>query len=211
LIDSLVCRLDRPVQTRLGTVFPWLRLSGAGANVAGYVVRATSTTGTRQAKLLGLSRDATSRVLDCSGYFEPAAGVKADHDGSVHKLDGISKDFLVAEGAIGTAKKVRLRYELTDAAADIPLITGYVGKGTRVANTTQWGAFNWGAAAWADSSLDEWEQMAGQALASSGRVPFVYRVVAAGRFLRFRFQSVNAAAKLALRSFEVDVRKTIKR
>lgn len=211
LVDFLVCRLDRPVQTRLGMVFPWMRLSGAGAAVTALAVRARGGTGERQAKLFAAMRASGSRVLDCSGFFEPAAGVKVDHDGSVHVLDAITKDYAPGAGAEVTVKKVRLRSEMSDAASDGPLITGYVSKGARLAAGPQWGAFTWGSGSWTDSSNEEWTQMSGQAPAGPGREPFVYRTVMAARYLRFRFRSVNAAAKLAVRSWDADIRKTIKR
>jgi hypothetical protein len=108
-------------------------------------------------------------------------------------------------------KKLRLRYELYDAASDAPTILAYGSKGTAVSGGSLWGSFLWNALAWFDATLTEFALMRGAAPVSTGRAPFVFRTLLASRLVRFRFRSSGPAARLSVRSFDADVRKTIKR
>lgn len=200
LVEVLVCRLDRPQNTTIGVVFPWTWLTGSGVNVVGYSVRS----GTGQLpKLLGAGLQTSARVLDCSGYFEPSAGVKQDHDGTNFEYDLTTRDYTPDRLNVDAlVRKLRLRYEMFDAASDNPTITAFYSVGRQQPQTGgNWGE-NWGTLIWSDALTDE-VQMAGQAREDDGRTPYNWAVNKRARFIRFRFRSSAPVAKLVVRNLEL--------
>lgn len=204
VVDLLVCRLDRPAKVREQTFFPWSWFRGHGGNVAALSARVPSVAG-RQPQLLAAGRK-DGRVVKLTGVFEPTAARKADADGSVHWLLIESRDYASGAGNLNTVRRLRVRYELVDAAADNPVLRASYSVGSVVNPGAQWAAFNWGAGLWSDSSLAEFSQLAGVAPEDSGRNPYTWHFVASTRFVRWRLASTDPAARLILRSAELHVR-----
>lgn len=204
VLDLMVCRLDRPTRTPLGDVFPWSHVTGHGGNVIAMAQRAGSNT--RQPFLWGASQHTKSRVLDCSGFFEPAAGVKADADGTVFVWDVITRDYATGSLNVNTVRKLRVRYELVDAGTDDPVIAAYVGLGPGEAGGAEWGVSEWGLADWTDSTLGDYAPLDGTAPEDYGRNPWSWRVNKRARYVSYRLRCEDAAQKLVLRSVESFVR-----
>lgn len=204
VVDQLVCRLDRPVKARGQVFFPWSWFRGHGGNVTALTSRVASTAA-RQPELLGAGRG-DGRVLKLTGVFEPTAARKADADATVHRWMVEGRDYATGDGNLNTVRRLRVRYELTDAGSDNPLIRAYYSVGAPEATGSQWGAFLWGTGLWSDASLAEFVQLEGAAPEDAGRSPYVWHFVARTRFIRWRLESTDPAAILILRSTEVQVR-----
>jgi hypothetical protein len=205
--DVLVCRLNRTVEAVIGVVFPWTRLDGFGGNVSAFAVRIGTTT--RQPQLLGASRAAAGRVLKCGTFFEPAAAVKNDADGTTHQFDVVTRDFATGDPTrFGShlVRRLRLRYELIDADADNPTIQAYFSKGTLQQGVSLWGSLTWGTGLWTDETGAEFRQMQGSAPEDDGRRPFAWGLQAQTRHIRYRLISSDPAASLVLRSLESLIR-----
>lgn len=204
VVDLLVCRLDRPVKVRGRVFFPWSWFRGHGGNVAALAPRVPSTAA-RQPELLGAGRG-DGRVLKLTGVFEPTAARKADADATVHRWLVEGRDYATGPGNLNTVRRLRARYELTDAASDNPVIRAYYSIGAEETPGTQWGSFNWGTGTWSDAALAEFVQLADVAPEDAGRAPFTWHFTKNARFIRWRLESTDPAAKLVLRSTEVYVR-----
>jgi hypothetical protein len=109
---TLMCRLT---QTRSGPPFAWTRLAGGDAQVAGYAER------TATPSLLAASTQSSSRVLDCTSFFAPAAGVKLDADGSTRQAVWESREFALNDMPT-TVRRVRVWYELTNPGSGTPTV-----------------------------------------------------------------------------------------
>ena len=210
-VDTMVCHLDRPTNTSAGKIWPWVFLTGHAANVTAVATRVAHGS-QRSPALLGAGTD--RRVLDLSGMFEPAAAVKNDADGTTHALIVETRDYRTSlSGALNRnlARKLRARYELVDAASDNPTIRAYVSTGRATATTQSlWGTMVWGTDAWGDSSLDLFEPLGGLAPEADIRAPWTWVVNRKSEFVRFRLETVGAAASCSLRSIDVAVRQSRK-
>jgi hypothetical protein len=122
VVDLLVCRLDRPAKVRNRTFFPWSWFRGHGGNVTA-LTQQVSAGDARQPELLAAGRG-DGRVLKLTGVFEPALVRAVDADGTTHRWLLESRDFATGRGNVNTARRVRARYELADAAAS-PLADVY--------------------------------------------------------------------------------------
>lgn len=112
-VDTLVCKF---VATRTGPGFVWSRLRGTDAQVSSFAERSTSPP-----LLLAGSLAASSRVLDCTGFFAPAGAVKNDADGSGRQSVWESREFSPQDTPT-SFRRVRVWYELSDAASDNPTV-----------------------------------------------------------------------------------------
>lgn len=112
-VDTLVCRLS---QTRSGPPFAWSRLRGKDAQVNGFAERSSSNP-----VLLGAEQASSSRVLDCTAFFSPAGSNKLDADGSTRQAVWESREFALSDMPT-TVRRVRVWYELIDAASDNPTV-----------------------------------------------------------------------------------------
>lgn len=207
VVDLLVCRLNRAIETGMGDAFPWTRFDGHGGNVAAFAVRIGLAA--RQPLLLGASRAAASRVLDCSAFFEPAAAVKNDADGSTHQFDLVTRDYPTGDPASlvrNLVRRLRCRYELIAAPGDDPTLLAYYSVGTLEGDVSLWGTFLWGTDPWSDIAGAEFVQLPNQAPADDGRRPFAWRLQARTRIVRYRLISTDPAARLVIRSLESVVR-----
>lgn len=208
--DFLVCRLDRPLDTDIGRVYSWTRVVGQASQLAGLDVRVTSAT--RTPALLGAGLTSAARVTNLSSFFEPAAAVKNDADGTTHQALVETRDYPTNEKSLNLnhVRRLRLRYELVDAASDGPSITTYFSTGQAGQSLTSWGQFNWGGATWMDSTLGPFTLLSGAAPASDGTTPFVWLFTKRTRFIRARLVSSNPAASLTVRSVEWFLRQSMR-
>lgn len=202
VIDMLVCRLDRPAETRLGIVFPWTYQRGAGGNLTAVAARVGSTV--RQPELYGADRSAGSRVVKIAPFTPD--GPRVDHDGSAINWEIVLRD--VATGSLNTnmVKKVRVRYELIDTVAVATLQAYY---GTDLRSGTLWGQFKWGQAVWTSAALAGFAQLTNpstDAPEDGGSSPFVWVVNRDVRYFRLRLASTSPASRFVLRSVELFVR-----
>jgi hypothetical protein len=212
VIDTLVCRLDRPAGRWRGraylTSYPWSRLSGHGAKVLAYIARNQQTA---RPDMFGGS-SASARLLQLR-YTEPSSATKLEADGSRILYTLETRDYRVqGDEGKGTVRRCRLRYELTDAATDDPHIGGYASMGAAPTGGAVYDTALYDAATYTDGSLTAYKAMQGSAPEDDGRAPFTFHPGDApgsgfmpggmrGRFVRFRFQSSDPAAKLVLREW----------
>jgi hypothetical protein len=201
VMDLLVCRLDRPSRSRIGTIFPWTQLQGAGARVT--ALAAKSGVGVRRPTLLGACRDAPSRVVAFGAFT--ADGKADDHDGSTFPWEIVMRD--IATGGqlnLNHVGRLRCRYELVsaDAVADVQAFYATDAR----PDVARWNSFNWGETAWADTVEGSFAQLTGDGPESAGDVPFVWPVNKKARYIRIRLKSGDQATRFVLRSVELFVR-----
>lgn len=173
-VDTLVCRLDTGA---------WGRMDGYSGQCVAFARRVTKDT-TRTQRLFGVH---SSRLVDCTGWFAPAAGNKSEADGSTHNLQVTLRT--VNRSVVGeTLRKTRVRYELDDAASDNPTLTAEVAVGRPGSAFTG---------------------LAGSAPENAGQAPHVWsKVNKKGSEFRMRLTSVGPSASLVLRSVEYAFRPT---
>jgi hypothetical protein len=203
VVDLLVCRLDRPTRSRLGTIFPWSHAGGHGGAVTALAQRVGGQGAARQPDLLAAGQD--GRVLSLARFFTPDGDVKVDADGSAVEALLETRDYATGPGNLNQAKRLKVRYELEDAASDAPVITARMSKGAPQPGIPFWGLVDWGLFDWTDPRLAEYVTLVGDAPVSTGRDPFVWSFAARTRFIRFRLECVDPTAKLVVRSIQVGV------
>lgn len=210
--DLLVCRLDRPVNSPIGRVYPWTRFAGHAAQCCAFTVRVGAGTDARQPALLGASRDDDAKVVDLSATFTPTGVNKDDADGSPPEWRVITRDYQTGRSQNkNLVRRIRLRYGLEDAASDNPTIQAYIATGEPVETGTFWGLADWGVDDWSDSTLGEFTQLSGSADETLVD-PFVWGPSAFSdggsrtRFFRVRLQGTNASSRAVVRSIELFIR-----
>ena len=206
VVETLVCRVDRMVNTRFGAVWPWSRWTGHAGSCSALVAHVGGVAASRTPDLYGASTAEGSRVVKLGGCWEPAAARKADADASVAQWAVETRDTATGTGEFNHVRRCRLGYELGDAASDDPTISGYYSKGSAVPGTALWDAVDWDEFSWADGALAEFTQLPGEAPEEEGRTPWTWPLTARTRFIRGRFSSSDPCSELRLRSVEWSVR-----
>jgi hypothetical protein len=212
VIDTLVCRVDRPAGRWRGrafvTSYPWTRFSGHGANVLVFVARSHPSV---RPDLFGGSA-AAARLLQLR-YTEPSSATKLEADGSRFTFTVEGRDQKVQrDGNKSTVRRCRLRYELVDAAADAPRIAGFASIGAAASGLAAYDLALYDTGVYAAGETAAYVAMQGSAPPDDGRVPFTFTPGAApgggympggmrGRYIRFRWQSSDPVAKLVLREW----------
>lgn len=171
-IDTLVCRLNGG---------GWTRWVGDAATSGWMTVRGSS--GTARAPQLFSAYD--NRIQNLTGCFSPVASNRNDADGSTHQFEVTTRDYTTSGLRSSLVKKVRLGYELVDAAADNPTI------GVQYA-TAQ------------DPTLVPLSGTAGEAAGQAAQMFLVN--TARSRFVRFTIYSFSAAARMSVKCLEVFTR-----
>lgn len=201
--DLLVCRLDRPIKDRGQQIFPWSRLDGDAGETRAFAVR--NSLGARKPLLLGAQGREPSRIVDCTGFFEPSFENAADADGSVHQLDIVTRDFETGSGTINVVREFVLRYELAGQGEPVLKISraaGAVEAGYALWDHAQWDHFNWAA----EESSATFVSLENDApVSDEGRI-HKCPVNKRQRYARFRIRSYGPAAYCALRSVSLRVR-----
>lgn len=203
VVDLLVCRLDRPTETRLGVVFPWSHMAGHGGAVAALAQRVGGQGQARSPDLLAAGHD--GRVLSLARFFSPAGDVKTDADGSARASLIETRDYATGSGNLNQAKRLQVRYELADAASDGPVLRARFSKGAAQPGIPYWGLVDWGGFDWTDPRLAEYAALGIEAPVSTGRDPFTWSFAARTRTIRFRLECSDPNAKLVVRSIYVGV------
>lgn len=175
VVDTLVCRIDRPVRIDGQTVRPWTHLKGYGAQVPVVAVARR----TPDERLLG---GGDHKLMELK-WFQPSAASTVDADGSAHAWDITTRDYATGGLNLNTVLRMRATYEL--AGADDPTISAFVGVGH-------------------DPSEVLTEQLVGEApVDEDGLVPHSWPVVRRCRHVRFRLVCEDAVERLRLQAVEV--------
>lgn len=204
LADMLVCRLDRPVsRTRLGTVFPWTQLAGAGAEV-GQLHQRVEPNGGRP-RLLAGTLGAAARVADLSLFFDPSDASKTDADGSAIAPVVEGRDVTTGDGNENHVRRLEVLYEMEGTGAQM---RAWYSKGEAAADLPRWGTMTWGEDSWGDSSLGEYAPLPESGGESSGRDPhtWLFPRAARTRRIRSRLEVAGTAARVRLRSVTYHIR-----
>lgn len=180
VIDVLVGRLDG-VDSRGNQRVAWTRWAGH-AGASNCFAQRTTSSGTPS-----LISTKGQRTLDVSGGFVPAAAIKNDADGTTHQLTLITRDLAVHASLKTFWKKIRLRSEVSDAAADNPTVTAEYS---------------------ITPAAPVFTALAGSAPESDGTVPYSWLAGKKSQAIRFRLKTVGPCASAVIRSLEVFYRRT---
>lgn len=202
--DTRVCRLDRPTKDRGQTIYPWCHMTGDGGETAAYTVRTSADP--QEPELLGAQAREPSRVIDCSGYFDPSGVIKRDADGSAFYLDIVTRDYETGSGTENVVRSVRPRYELVGAASDEPLLQVSYSTSTVQAEGFLLGTDVLNVGVLGGEGGSGSFTPAGSAGPSDGRKPARFRVNKRARYIRFRLKTLNPVARCTLRSLELSTR-----
>lgn len=202
-VKTLVCRLDRPVDTRFGRVFPWTHFEEQGGAITAF---ASGPDGV----LYGAEAGATSRVVRLP-YFDPSSAVKADASGSAPSFYVTMADRITGSGQPNTVVGVEVGYEMADAATDDPQMIASYSTGRRSAAGTTWGSFVWGEEPWSsggDDTMDPYgtDDYDTAPEDSTGETPFTFREAVRCRRFRLRIEATRPSARLALRYVRLLIR-----
>lgn len=207
-LELLVCRLDRPVNTGKGNLWPWTRFEGHAGSVRCLATR-TATGEARAPKLLAGAP--SGRLLDLSSTFEPSASVKQDADATTHNLELETRDFRTGRpGTRNTVTRARLRYSL-DGTSDSPTLALSYSNGSEDtdASVPLWDTVDWDEFEWAGDALVEFINAPGQAPEDDGRTPYVWSGWGCrGEFFRARIVSSGPIATLTLHELQLAVRQS---
>jgi hypothetical protein len=177
-VDTLVCRLE---PTHNGTAFGWSQPSGFGAKVTAYAERPSSPP-----VLLGASAQTSSRVLDCTGYFSPAAAVKNDADATTHPFQLVTRNIPTGGNVKNRVDYLKVKYLLTADGGDAPRMTMEA---------------NPDGAGWQTLTLGGGTPTAGP---NDGYTEVYWNVRLAARFIRFRL-TLTAATAIQVKPSSIQV------
>jgi hypothetical protein len=205
--DCYVCRLDAPTRFRGQRNFPWARLSGDAGETSAFAVR--SSTGAREPRLLGAQTREPSRVVDCSGFFEPTASNATDADGSSKGLELITRDIPTGSGTINVVRDLVTRYELValEPGPEQPLLKFYASSGDLIEGGAAWDEVNWDEFNWgADDNSAVFTSLECDAPAETEREIHKCRVNKKFRYARFLIRRTGQASFCGIRELNIRVR-----
>jgi hypothetical protein len=199
--DFLVCRFHRQDRDhKRSSIFAWTHFKGTLPGVL--AVRSATTTNDQL--LLGGTTDSSSRVINCSSYFEPEAARKNDADGSSHEWAVITRDYETGNLTLNVIRKLVTRYVLEDADGDNPELQMAWSDGT-AGSAANWGEGNWNEFNWA-SNLATYFNLSPNGPEATDTEVHKQRVNQRLRYIRFRVRNTQPAAVIILRSQELRVR-----
>ena len=202
-VETLVCRLDRSVQTRLGVIYPWSRIDNAGLTAVVNRVEAD-----RSVTLIGGTQD--GRVVRCP-FFEPSAENKMDADGSWFRWETVTRDYATGKRNENKVRGLEVRYEMEDAENDNPEIVAAIGTGVRADEA----AARWDEAVWDEDDFgeetkgdfaEEFAGLEGAAPESDGTITHYFPVNERRRFARIALNTTGPVARLVLRELALHIR-----
>lgn len=182
-VDTLVCRLDRPVRTSAGTIRPWSHFSGLP-------VRAFCRQETAGAAPKLLVASTGNKILRAR-YFEPAAVDNTDN-GTVFNGQIVTRDYPTGNGNQNLVRGLDVDYDLTDSASYNPTLTA------EFATTHPVETASYTSAGTAGSKGSD--QLMIRQFDNPPR----------SRYVRFRIRSVGRLSSLLIRSLNVWVRGSTK-
>jgi hypothetical protein len=202
--DCLVCRVDRPISDRRQRIYPWSRFDGDAGETRAFAVR--NTIGPREPFLLGAQARTPSRIVDCSGFFEPSTENEADADGSVHELDIITRDIETGGGTENVVRELVVRRELVGDQG--PVLKVYRSAGsTDAGGDGVWDEATWDVSSWApEESSVSFTSLESDIPVGDERHIHKCPVNKRQRYARFRLRSVGPASYCAIRSLALRVR-----
>jgi hypothetical protein len=201
--DLIVCRLDRPISDRSQRIFPWSRFDSDAGQTKAFAVR--NTIGSRLPLLLGAQGSEPSRIVDCSGFFEPSRENATDADGSVHQLDMVTRDYETGGGTENVVRDFVLRYELVgqeEPVLKVSRAAGAIEAGYALWDQALWDEFNWAA----EESAASFVSLERDAPVSDERQIHICPVNKRMRYARFRIRSYGPAAYCGVRSVALRIR-----
>jgi hypothetical protein len=201
--DLFVCRLDRPTRMRRQRGFPWSRFTGDGGEIAAFAVRASAET--IQPKLLGAQARSTSRIVDCTHYFEPDEAHAADADGTPHIFDLIGRDMATGGETENVVRGTQIRYEMVEAPGGEPVMRVMWSDGSLDGGQAEWDEFDWDAFDWVATGA-VFHAIDRKGPPSDGRRPENFRINQRMRYARIRVMTEGPAASFALRALALNVR-----
>lgn len=201
--DLFVCRLDRPTRMRRQRGFPWSRFTGDGGEIAAFAVRASAEA--IQPKLLGAQARESSRVVDCTHYFEPDEAHAVDADGTAHVFDLISRDMATGGDTENVVREARIRYELREAPGGEAVLKVAWSDGSLYGGSAVWDEAVWDEFEWAGDGA-VFRTVGRDGPPSDGRKPERFRINKRLRYARLRVMTDGPAASFALRQIAADVR-----
>lgn len=196
-----VCRVDRPTLVRSQTVYPWSQLTGDGGLVSCFFRRVSADP--QQPQLVATQASEPSRLLDCTGFFEPTRAIEKDADSSVPGLELITRAYETGGSTVNRIRALVPLYELFTGSEE-PRLQFSVNDGSSKSTGARWGSVRWGAFKWGGSS-GSWEPI-GELGPSDGRDPGRLPVNKKARHVRFRIRSIGATPLFALRSLTMTIR-----
>lgn len=184
-----VCRLDRPVQDSEGnTIYPWTTFDFP-VNINCFAVRRWDD---GSLALLAGQSASPSRILDCSGFFNPSATVKADANGTAHQATWVGRAIPTGNGTLNSVRKCYINAQIIDAASDNPTMEVYY--------TTDIGAYGVTSPSFTDiGTIPE----------TPGIAPWKFKVGQFVRSIQFKTVTSGAAQLINLKGYEVRIRPSL--
>ena len=206
--DLLVCRLDRVVESRDLTSYPWSRLGGSGGTLSALAVRHLISA--VEPKLFGAENQSTARVVDCTGFFAPDDSNTTDADATVHEWWLVSRDYETGGMTVNMVRWLKSTYELVGTGAVIDFDYGF---GYRNAIGYNWDEWDWAEAVaaendlfWAEDDEDEYLPLNCAAPPDTGGGAHRCRVNQPTRHIRIRARNSTPCSRLRMKSLELAVR-----
>jgi hypothetical protein len=200
--EMLVCRLDRAANTRLGTVFPWVRWTGYAGELAALATRVGAQGVSRQPILLAGPNVTNPRLADVSSAFTPDLPYQKDADGTAHALSVTTRDFDL-NVVPDFVRRMHLRYVLVGLPSDTPAVRAYYSAASArtTTQTSLWDQMLWDQDVWATTEGDDERGLSdpGDAPVSDGTRQWTWNVGADASFIRFRVESQGAPSRLTVR------------
>lgn len=214
VIDTLVCRLDRPTRTAIGVIYPWVQFEhGTGYDIRAYVQRIDLAPAGVQSFGPRLWGAAANGSVVQTEYFQPYDSYAQDgHQDFPGEI--ITRDFTTGRNNKNQVRSLDFFYELFDVHEDVdPTISAEWSTGERRTDIPDWDAFTWGPGEFADPNAVIWTAMDDEAPEyTDGTDPHKFRLSARGRYIRFRFRfpGREISSKHSVKGLRVWVRQSTK-
>lgn len=206
VVDHLVCRLDRPQDSHIGTVFPWSWWDGHAADTVALATR-ISGTASRSPKLLAASHS-TGRIMDLTSAFDPADANASEADGADIEWQVELRDYATGSGNLNHARRLKIRYELVTPTGAVlqPVIVALLGLAGSDPDAALYDEAVYDTDVYAEEFAGEYTSLAGGAPPDSGRNPYTWHFNKRARYVRALLHSSIPSSRLILRSVEWYIR-----
>lgn len=205
-VETLVCRLDRPLKSRNQVFYPWSRLRGAGGAVGGGVLHPAAGAGEKPITY-GFAAD--GYLLKVNSYFDPDESNAYEHDGSVALLQLTTRDFSAGDLGLARFRRLELMYELEAIEGVDSEVVAEYGLGVRIFGLPEWDEVAWNEFEWAFEEETEFVLLEGGAPPNAGADSalaqnlWTWATKPYARYVRYRLSCADPVAKLTLRGFVI--------